>query len=271
MKKILPLFVMALAMMMPQIAKAYDFKVGTICYNIIDAANQHVAVVEGTLAPMNGKLVIPSYVTYEGDTYKVKSIAKEAIIYNTALISVVVGDGVTSIGDFAISYCTNLRELSLPNSVKEIGPSAFAYNQTLSSVILPKNLEKIEQYTFLGCSALSYLVIPAKVSYIGKQAFQDCPLDEVYNYAETPQMTGSKAFSFCNALHVKPGCKEAYEEASPWSEFAITDDLTEEIVNGISGVIDNQIAAQNMYDLAGRKMSAPRGLYIHGGKVRMAK
>jgi len=55
----------------------------------------------------------------------------------TSLVTVAVGDPVTSIGNSAFSWCLNLSLVSISNSVTIIGSAAFSNCRRLSSVRIP--------------------------------------------------------------------------------------------------------------------------------------
>jgi hypothetical protein len=69
----------------------------------------------------------------------------------TGLKSVIISEGVTSIGATAFYECTGLTSITIPNSVTSIGEMAFS-----------------------GCGALTSVTIPNSVTYIGGNAFADC-------------------------------------------------------------------------------------------------
>lgn len=79
--------------------------------------------------PKNMKsLVIPKYVTYKTEKYKVSGICDDAfngMNYRLVVDRIVIPDGVTSIGDRAFSFC--FGSVEMPSSVTEIGAGAF-YN-----------------------------------------------------------------------------------------------------------------------------------------------
>ena len=65
--------------------------------------------------------------------------------------SVVIEDGVTSIGANAFDGCSGLTSITIPSSVTSIG-----------------------EYTFYGCSGLTSITIPNSVTSIGTSAFSGC-------------------------------------------------------------------------------------------------
>ncbi|MGN0468525.1 MAG: leucine-rich repeat domain-containing protein [Acutalibacteraceae bacterium] len=65
--------------------------------------------------------------------------------------SLVIRDGVTSVGAGAFANCENLETVEIADSVKSIGDSAF-----------------------FTCSALKQIEIPAEINYIGEEAFDLC-------------------------------------------------------------------------------------------------
>lgn len=67
------------------------------------------------------------------------------------ILSVVVEEGVATIGAGAFGYCENLRSVTLPESLTSIGPSAFAFCENLDSVQIPPNVTDINKYAFLAC------------------------------------------------------------------------------------------------------------------------
>ena len=46
---------------------------------------------------------------------------------NFGVKRIIIGDGVTTIGEYAFSYCHSLTSVNIPNSVTTIGESAFEY------------------------------------------------------------------------------------------------------------------------------------------------
>ena len=117
--------------------------------------------------------------------------------YNDSIKTIVINDGVTSIGNFAFSHIFNVTQVSIPSSVTRIGSHAFTmceklmsivipdsvtslgafafeHCRNLTTVVLPNNISRIELYTFYGCKSLSEIEIPSKVTVIDQFAFYSC-------------------------------------------------------------------------------------------------
>ena len=76
---------------------------------------------------------------------------------------------------FLYSYATpenTIHTLIVVEGIKSIGASAFNGWTWLSNVVLPESLQCIEENAFIGCDNLTTLTLPESVSYIGDNAFQ---------------------------------------------------------------------------------------------------
>jgi hypothetical protein len=90
------------------------------------------------------------------------------------LTSVVIGDGVTQIGDDAFQQCHNLASVVIGNGVTNIGFRAFFGCDSLSSVVIGTNVATIGDMAFEMCLNLAELTIPGSVERIGSGAFFGC-------------------------------------------------------------------------------------------------
>ena len=88
--------------------------------------------------------------------------------------SIVIEDGVTSIGIYAFRNCSSLTSVTIGNSVMSIGESAFEYCSSLTSVTIPNSVTSIGRYAFAGCSGLTSITIPNSVTSIGERVFYGC-------------------------------------------------------------------------------------------------
>ena len=77
-----------------------------------------------------------------------------SLLYNE-IKKVVIGDGVTSIGDHAFEICSSLTSVTIPNSVTSIGNYAFMHCKILTSVTIPNSVTSIGKYAFMNCKSLT--------------------------------------------------------------------------------------------------------------------
>ena len=89
--------------------------------------------------------------------------------------TIVIEDGVTSIGNYAFSNCEYATSVSIPASVTSIGNSSFFYCTGISSLTIAANssLETIGSSAFY-CAGIGPISIPASVTSIGSSAFDCC-------------------------------------------------------------------------------------------------
>ena len=67
---------------------------------------------------------------------------------NDDLTRVIIGNGVTTIGEAAFRSCSHLTSVNIPNSVTTIGGWAFYGCSSLTSVTIPNSVTTIREYTF---------------------------------------------------------------------------------------------------------------------------
>lgn len=108
--------------------------------------------------------------------YGVRSAAPWWNVFRDSIESVIIGAGVTSVGDNAFSLSTDryrqgfLTSVTIGDDVKTIGDRAFSENYKLNSVTLGDSLKKIGNEAFLGCT-LTSITIPEGVDSIMHRAF----------------------------------------------------------------------------------------------------
>ena len=90
------------------------------------------------------------------------------------IVSVIIEDGVTSIGSAAFFRCGSILSVSIPESVTSIGDSAFNDCGSLESIILPDSLTSIGSYAFSDCTSLESIILPDGLNSIGEYAFAWC-------------------------------------------------------------------------------------------------
>ena len=127
----------------------------------------------------------------------VTSIGNFAFYYCTGLTSVTIPDSVTSIGNYAFYNCTGLKDVYIPDNVTSIGNEAFRGCSGLTSVTIPDSVTSIGYAAFRGCSSLASVTIGNSVKNIGNYAFEDCRNITTLNYNAS---TVFNAFSSCSNL-----------------------------------------------------------------------
>ena len=79
-------------------------------------------------------------------------------VYHESIYTVIIEDGVTSIGGGAFSECSNLQSVSIPDSIKKIGDAAFTYTH-LTSVTIPASVTEIGLEVFRNCGYLTAITV----------------------------------------------------------------------------------------------------------------
>ncbi len=159
--------------------------------------------------------------------------------YVSSIKSVVIEDGVTSIGPGAFFNCTVLSSIEIPNSVTSIGAYAFYYCIALTSVTIPNSVVYIGGAAFLDCTGLTSITIPAGVKNIGYDAFYGCTgLTSITCNATTPPTCGEYCFEGVDKsipVNVPAGTKSAYKGADEWKEFTNIQEMECKPVSGTCG------------------------------------
>lgn len=90
------------------------------------------------------------------------------------LETVILPQGVVSIGVGAFSGCNSLTGIHIPDTVTAIEDGAFRGCTSMETLTLPEGLISIGETAFYDCFRLTELVIPESVQRIGWGAFADC-------------------------------------------------------------------------------------------------
>ena len=147
------------------------------------------------------RLTLPA--NYNGNAYEVynRAFMNNAEITSVALAS---GSQISKIDSYAFLGCTALTSVDLTGGPSTMGDYVFQNCTALSQVKLPANLTNISMYTFSGCASISAIKIPSNVGAIYPNAFENCTsLTEVTFAADSKlsRIDGS-AFAGCSRLSV---------------------------------------------------------------------
>ena len=92
----------------------------------------------------------------------------------SAVKSIIIQDGVTSIGESAFGSHSNLTSVTIAGSVKSIGRLAFEQCRNLSSINLNAGLTSIGDQAFINCKALEEITLPDTVTFLDYFPFAWC-------------------------------------------------------------------------------------------------
>ena len=149
----------------------------------------------------SGELIINNKIieiNYSDDNYPSNTWLKYA-----AFTSIIVGDSVTSIGEYAFCNCQNLTSVTIGDSVTKIGTTAFQSCDSLqefkgkfastdhrsliidgiinflapaglTEYTIPDSVTSIKRGVFQSCSSLTSITVPDSVTEIEESAFRGC-------------------------------------------------------------------------------------------------
>jgi len=116
------------------------------------------------------------------------------------MLSVIIEDGITSIGYGAFAQFTRFYSITIPDTVTSIQDAAFYESTNLTSVALGRGITHIYASAFRGCQSLKSIEIPAYVIFIGMYAFYEC------SALESVRFSGKKSPTF--DVYVFVGCDQ---------------------------------------------------------------
>ena len=172
-------------------AAAYDFESAGIYYNITGNNTVEVTYSDRDNNTYSGSVSVPETVTNNGTEYSVTKIGEYAF-QGSAVTSVSMPEGITSIDYNAFSGCQNLESVTLPESLTTLGSYAFSSCKLLKSVTIPEGVMTIGDGAFYACS-INALTLPESLIEIGNEAFSGCGLTDLV-VPEGVQTIGSHAF-----------------------------------------------------------------------------
>lgn len=176
---------------------------GRFCFNVLSKTEKTVEVTHSkNVKYTDEKVIIPSTVDYNGNTYTVIAIGEEAFNENKKIKHLVLPSTVKSIGekafeqckyleqiDFsqgleyigekAFSQCINLIDIALPSGLIEIGGNAFFFDKKLKKVELPISLKIIKKEAFAYCIEITEIILPIGLERIEDRSFFATKLEKI--------------------------------------------------------------------------------------------
>ena len=255
---------------------------------------------------VGGDITLPA--DYKGENY---AIGADVFKNNTSLISVVIPNSVTSIGDGAFSGCSGLKEVHISDlsawcniafASADANPLYYAENlylndELLTELTIPDSVTEVKNFAFYNCSGLTSIEILDGVTGIGEEAFRGCSDLEYIYISSTIESIGDYAFAECNNIFdIKIGSKKAvaasenvfssdaynnaclYVPAGRKDFYAKTSPWSNFVIQETDFTGIDEVKGENgkvkevYYDLNGRAVERPaNGLYIKNGKKVFVK
>jgi hypothetical protein len=120
--------------------------------------------------------------------------------YRNSIQTVIIENGVTTIGSYAFYNCPNLSNIEIPESITTIGNSAFRKCVHLTEVVIPNSVTLLENGAFNDCTNLSSIKIGTGITQINSATFMNCTnLKTVIIAGNITKIDGS-AFRGCDSL-----------------------------------------------------------------------
>lgn len=149
--------------------KAMEFEYEDLWVEVESGTDAYVYKINSNR--LEGDIVIPSHITYEGVEYTVKYIKKWGFEDCDKITSIVIPNTVVNIFDNAFSNCTALKKVELSTSLVQIGREAFLNCNSLENIILPNSLTSLGSSSFRGCSGLKTVEIQGTIGTKGAYMF----------------------------------------------------------------------------------------------------
>ncbi len=140
-----------------------------------------------------GTLTISGTGTITGNLYPLKNTYAE---HKNDISRIVIGEGITDIGDCAFGNLGNVTEVVLPDTLKTIGYRAFASQWQLHEVEIPSSVTAIYGEAFEGCTSLQKVTLHEGLKLIGEKCFYDADALKELSIPESTDIIGEWAFGF---------------------------------------------------------------------------
>ena len=191
-------------------------------------------------------------------------IGSSPFYLNKDIKEIVIGDGVTSIGDCAFLGCSSLTSIEIPDGVTSIGMSVFDSCSSLTSIEIPVGVTSLKDFVFYGCSSLTSITMPegltsiaiqAGVTSIGYSAFESCSsLTSIAILAGVTSI-GESAFKDCIKLNTiycyKNSTADKYTDYPSIAKKVYLDDATTTVFtfNSSTGTITGYSGSEKVVNI----------------------
>lgn len=120
--------------------------------------------------------------------------------YHDDIKTIVIGSGITELGDGLFYKCTNARRVNIGPDVEIIGDYIFSHCNNLLEITFPSKLKHIGEQAFWECVELTTLNFPDSLTDINDEAFVYCIKLETVSFGKGIETIPRKAFYGCVSL-----------------------------------------------------------------------
>lgn len=140
--------------------KGTVYTVGEYKYKITDSSTVAFAGIKSNSIK---KVVIAKKVTIGGKSFKVTSIANEALYKKTKVTRIIIGSNVKMIGKKAFSGCKLLKSVTIPSNVMSVGKEAFENCSRLSDITIESTkIKTVGKNAFKNIKSTAKIKVPSK-------------------------------------------------------------------------------------------------------------
>lgn len=143
----------------------------------------------------------------------------ESAFCDSALVSVTIPKGITSIGAYAFKWCRDLTYISIPEGVSIIGDNAFESCDKLISIAIPSSVTTIGRRAFYSCDNLENITISENVTAIEDETFRGCSNLTSILIPESVTEMGVDVFAECSSLISMGPIGGNYNIQVEWEKF----------------------------------------------------
>ncbi len=90
------------------------------------------------------------------------------------ITTIVVEEGVSSIGANAFLGMAQVTAVTLPSTLKAVGEYGFGFCRALTQVTFPEGFASLDSYVFSYCEALTSVTLPGSLTSVGTKPFNEC-------------------------------------------------------------------------------------------------
>ena len=142
----------------------------------------------------------------------------------TNLVSVSIGDGITSIPNGCFGGCSSLNNVVLPDSVETL-ETAFFECSSLSSITLSKNIKKILNNCFSNCGFETFTIPDdSLIEALENVIFSGCSKLKTVYIGKNVKTIGNGGFSGTSGVNIRINKVKNSISGSPWAATNATVD-----------------------------------------------